>query len=456
MRINEIIKERLRKIYEGNEELLKSISSILKPELTGIVDNFYDELLDIPEIRPILMNSIVQKNLKASQKKWIYDFIQPTRDIDLIIERQKRIGTVHANINVNLNYFALGISIMKREIYSRLHDALKTSADFSRAFLVLGELFDVLVSIISESYFSNEMIHETNELSLKMKGMSQNTAVECERLRSMLLDWLRNSLTLLYHPEDLPLNALPKLKNSNFGLWVTYKGDLLSHTVNISSDLKEYIHEIDNLFLHAAKSKSENNITELNIKVTELNEIISKVSWIIAGLVDQFLEIDKGTDPLTRLFNRRYLETILRRQTEISMKQGLPYSILMIDLDHFKNVNDTYGHESGDAVLKEFSELLLASVRSSDFIFRYGGEEFLLALGNVDSKEAMLISEKIRLKCQKYIFRLQNGREINKTCSIGVASFSGHPDYNRIIKLADEALYEAKNEGRNRVVLKTE
>lgn len=456
MKINEIIKTRLKALYQENEELLKTIGTIITPGLDSIVDNFYAELMEIPEIKPILMNSIVQKNLKASQKKWIHDFIQPSKDVDAIIERQKRIGNVHANINVNLNYFALGISIMKREIYSRLHDSFKSSLDFSRAFLVIGELFDVLVSIISESYFSNEMIHESNELSLKMKGMSQNTAVECERLRSMLFDWLRSGLVLLYRPEDLPVNSIPKLKYSNFGLWVTYKGDLLSHTVNISTDLKENIQEIDDLYYRAAKFKSEKNTEGLNSIVSDLNDAVSSASWFISGIVDQVLEIDKGTDALTRVFNRRYLETILRRQTEISMKQGLPYSILMIDMDHFKNVNDTYGHESGDSVLKQFSEILLASVRSSDFIFRYGGEEFLVALGNVDTKDAMLISEKIRAKCEEYAFKLQDGRAINKTCSIGIASFSGHPDFNRLIKLADMALYEAKKNGRNRVVLKTE
>ena len=184
-----------------------------------------------------------------------------------------------------------------------------------------------------------------------------------------------------------------------------------------------------------------------------MNDAVSKTSWFITTIVDQVIELDTGMDTLTRLFNRRYLDTILRRQTEISMRQGLPYTLLMLDLDHFKEVNDTYGHESGDAILKQFAELLLMSVRSSDFIFRYGGEEFLIVLSNVERQEALNIAEKIRQKCEKHLFQLPIQKQLRKTCSIGISSYNGHPDFNRIIKQADAALYEAKERGRNQVRL---
>jgi len=344
---------------------------------------------------------------------------------------------------------------MKSQIFRKIKADLSQEELF-QVFSVVGELFDILVSIISEAYFSNEMVHETNELSLKMKGMSQNTAIECERLRSLLLDWVRNSLTFLYQTPEIDMSNLPKLKESSFGLWVIYKADLLSHTMDISSELKNHIHEIDESFLTAAKYRIENNQAKFFKGMQDLNDAVSKASWYISTIVDQVMEMDSGMDSLTRLFNRRYLDTILRRQTEISMKQGLTYSRLMLDIDHFKLVNDTYGHDSGDAVLKQFSELLLLSVRTSDFIFRYGGEEFLIVLGSADKKEAVVVAEKIRRKCEDQAFKLPGDRELYKTCSIGIASYSGHPDYNRLIKQADLALYSAKEKGRNRVILESE
>jgi len=435
---------------------LTKIGEILEPELTNIVDLFYSELMEIPQMTSILKKAIVEKNLKESQKKWIHDFFKPhgIADINVLTEYQKKVGKLHANININinLNYFTYGISIMKNEIFVRIYRANLSQEELFQVFSVVGQLFDILVSIISEAYFSNEMVHETNELSLKMKGMSQNTAIECERLRSMLLDWVRNSLVFLYQTPEIDMNTLPKLKDSSFGLWVIYKSDLLSHTMDISSELKKHICQIDEAFFAAAKYHTENNQAQFFEGIQSFNEAASKVSWYISTIVDKVMELDTGMDSLTRLFNRRYLDTILRRQTDISMKQGLPYSILMLDIDHFKLVNDTYGHDSGDAVLKQFSELLLLSVRTSDFIFRYGGEEFLIVLGSADKKEAVGIAEKIRRKCEEHAFKLPGDKELYKTCSIGTSSYSGHPDYNRLIKQADTALYTAKGKGRNRVV----
>ncbi|MBF0304004.1 MAG: hypothetical protein HQK73_13270, partial [Desulfamplus sp.] len=238
MSIKETIDKKLEKLYSENSELLKKVGEFLEPELTNIVDLFYNELIEIPQMASILKNAIVEKNLKESQKKWIHDFFKPRNktDVNIITEYQKNIGKLHANININLNYFTYGISIMKSHIFSRIYKAKLSQEELFQIFSVVGELFDILVSIISEAYFSNEMVHETNELSLKMKGMSQNTAIECERLRSMLLDWVRNSLTFLYQTPEIDITNIPKLKDSSFGLWVIYKADLLSHTMDISSE----------------------------------------------------------------------------------------------------------------------------------------------------------------------------------------------------------------------------
>ena len=456
MKIQEILHDKLRTVYASEStELLLTLEQSLQP-VEDIVNTFYTELLDIVEIAPILENAIVQKNLRLALKEWILALFQPRQEDDILrmIERQKKIGIVHANINVNLNFFTHGISILKREIYRRIQQRFSDRDDFAEAFLLIGQIFDILASIISEAYFSNEIIHETNELSLKMKGVTQNAAIECERLRSLLLDWLRNTLTFLYQTPDISIANLPKLQYSNFGLWVIYKADLISPTLKFSRELKAQIRDIDDALFLAAKYRIEKNDPKFFDSITTLNDVVTKTSWFISSLVEQVMELDTGTDPLTRLFNRRYLETILRRQTDVSMKQGFPYSVLLLDLDHFKQVNDTYGHENGDLVLKQFAELLLLSVRTSDFIFRYGGEEFLVILGNVNQQDAVGIAEKIRQKCETFVFQLSENQRLRKTCSIGVASYQGHPDYNRILKQADLALYEAKAGGRNRIVAK--
>lgn len=454
MNIREILLLKLNELYSGSSgELINSIGKLVTPETEEIVDIFYNELMEIPDIAPILENNIVQKNLKKSLKQWILDLFKAydSNQINELVTKQRKIGLVHANINVNLNYFNHGITILKREIYERIKKGIDDRQKFPEIFIVINELFDTLVSVISESYFSAELLHENNELSLKMKGLTQHTAIECERLRSLLLDWLRNTLTAIYQLPNDKLDTIQMLKYSNFGLWAIYKADFVSHPQNLSMELKKQIYAIDQVLLETIEHRKNEADEKFKQEINNLNEIVTKTCWYIASIVDQALEMDTGMDPLTRLFNRRYLNTILRRQTDISIKQNLPYAVLILDLDYFKKINDLHGHDNGDLVLKQFSEILLMSVRTSDFIFRYGGEEFLIVLGNAQQNEAEKIAEKIRRRCEEHKYEITDGKTIRLTCSIGIAIHQGHPDHSRVIKEADIAVYLAKEGGRNRV-----
>ena len=454
MSIEDVVIFRLNRVYhESRRNELLRLGRMLEPEIEQVVRIFYTELMDVPELVPMLENAIVEKNLQGGLCDWTRALFQP-RDAEQVremIEYQRKIGSIHAHLNVDLDYVSHGMSILKRELYRRIQQKDGLCEESLHGILLLGELFDVLLSLLSEAYFAHEIIHETNELSLKLKAMSQNAAVECERLRSMLLDWFRRAQTFLYDPDEFDPSAVPKLENSNFSLWVLYKADLLYHGLNLSAELSKHIRTIDEHLVSAVGYRVRDDRKSFSLALSDLDEAVTQASWYISSVVDQVMELDTGTDPMTRLFNRRYLDTILRRQTHISMRRGLAYSLLLIDLDHFKMVNDVHGHESGDLVLEEFSALLLKSVRTSDFVFRYGGEEFLVILGNVGRKQATLIAEKIRENCMAHPFELPRIGRLQVTCSIGVASFAGHPDYNTIVKKADEALYEAKGAGRNRI-----
>ncbi|BBC72837.1 conserved hypothetical protein [Altererythrobacter sp. B11] len=158
-------------------------------------------------------------------------------------------------------------------------------------------------------------------------------------------------------------------------------------------------------------------------------------------------------DPLTGLANRRQLDQVLRNLTERAAERGEPLSALMMDVDHFKRINDVYGHAAGDAVLREVSALLTSLTRSGDAVFRYGGEEFLLLLPGAGAKEAVERAEEIRRALGRLTVR-QGELDLDPvTISIGVA---GAPDicaYDRIISVADAALLHAKANGRDRVQL---
>ena len=159
------------------------------------------------------------------------------------------------------------------------------------------------------------------------------------------------------------------------------------------------------------------------------------------------------TDALTGTWNRRYLELTLNEETQRGQRFGRPYSVLMLDIDRFKRVNDKHGHQRGDAVLTEMCERISGSVRAHiDTLARFGGEEFVVVLPETPPRGGLAAAEKIRELVRATPFS-DGGAPIKVTISVGVATF---PDDGRnpedLVRAADRALYEAKRAGRNRVV----
>ena len=161
---------------------------------------------------------------------------------------------------------------------------------------------------------------------------------------------------------------------------------------------------------------------------------------------------DALTDPLTRLPNRRKGLDFLASELIYSRTTGAPMVCLMLDIDHFKKINDTYGHAAGDAILRQLAEILTHNARTEDMVFRYGGEEFVAILVHAPLHNAQQIAERIRLHVEKAVFRWEKQR-IHVTISIGLACAERDMDSQSLIEAADAALYQAKQAGRNRVVV---
>jgi len=157
-------------------------------------------------------------------------------------------------------------------------------------------------------------------------------------------------------------------------------------------------------------------------------------------------------DPMTGLYNRRFLEEYSETLVAMTHRRGTNIGLLMCDLDFFKEVNDTYGHNVGDVVLREVANIIRESVRSSDMVVRFGGEEFLAILQDIKDGEAINVGEKIRKKVEETKIKMPRGF-IHKTISVGIAEFpKDAANFWQSIKYADIALYKAKDSGRNQVV----
>jgi two-component system, cell cycle response regulator len=160
------------------------------------------------------------------------------------------------------------------------------------------------------------------------------------------------------------------------------------------------------------------------------------------------------TDALTGLHNRRYMETHLATLVEQAATRSKPLSLLILDIDYFKSINDNHGHDAGDDVLREFATRIRKSIRGIDLACRYGGEEFVIVMPETDMAVASLVAERIRRKVASEPFRIEQGaKALDVTISIGLSALMATEDSGTtLLKRADQALYRAKRDGRNRVV----
>lgn len=157
-------------------------------------------------------------------------------------------------------------------------------------------------------------------------------------------------------------------------------------------------------------------------------------------------------DPLTQISNRAAFDEALNREICTYNRHKTNFSLMVIDLDFFKNINDTYGHIVGDTVLKSVAQVIRSTIRRSDEVFRYGGEEFVVLLSKTELEGARFIAERIRCEIKKLTIRAES--QIKITASIGISASRITGDVNDILYHADKALYQAKEEGRNKVIVR--
>jgi len=197
----------------------------------------------------------------------------------------------------------------------------------------------------------------------------------------------------------------------------------------------------------------ENHTRELEEQVAARTRELAEANRQLSA-ANELLQSQAVSDGLTGLFNYRYFSATLEAELQRSRRTHQPVSLLMIDVDHFKVFNDTYGHPAGDKVLQDIADRLRARVRSTDVPCRYGGEEFAVILVATSRADAVLVAEDIRKKIEASRFADSNGqRVVPVTISVGVATFPGDADTPEgLVKAADLALYAAKQSGRNKVV----
>ncbi len=241
------------------------------------------------------------------------------------------------------------------------------------------------------------------------------------------------------------------ISRSEFGLWFLHKGLASFGDTAETREVNLLAERIDTALRERLPIASDT--ATRRALLDEVRGWADAIRSLVGILFEGIGDLESGRDALTRLLNRRFLPTILRREVALQANTGRQFAVLMLDLDHFKSINDRHGHEAGDRALQHVAALLVENTRGSDYLFRYGGEEFVIVLGSVSRTEAVSIAEGLRAAIASSPLVLADATRLPLSASIGVAIQDDHPDYERVLARADAAMYQAKRGGRDRVVV---
>ncbi|MDM1290252.1 diguanylate cyclase [Acinetobacter indicus] len=420
----------------------------IQQHVTVLVAEFYRQMMQEQEASYFLSDELVRSRLKNALQQWLLDsFAVPFKqDFKAIVTKQLKVGEVHARIGVPSWLIIRGIREIQRKSFAFF---LQTpQADVLAAADYMTQVLSLAAEIMCRTYEAKVEIHNDMKHTYRLFSAMQDVAVQKDRQRGCLLDW-ENELMFKAFSDQSPLFH-PPLSKSEFGLWFIHKAAYAFASAEQVEFIIQRIYQVDQLNQQLLDTSDQQQMLLLIQQIRCKNREIQH-------LVDQLFQVAEyigtGNDSLTQLLNRRYLNTILIREIQFSRKNRSPLSLLAIDADFFKEINDRYGHAAGDLALQFMAEVLLESSKGSDYAFRVGGEEFLLLLVDSDWNRAQMIAETIRRRVEDTPIRSAEGESFKFTVSIGAVQYDGHPDYQRFLDAADAALYSAKNAGRNQVYL---
>jgi diguanylate cyclase len=417
-----------------------------------LVRCFYEVFLADAEAAPFLSSEIVHERLAKSLQRWLGELVacDVTADQEAFDAQQRKIGEVHARIKVPIHLVIDGVNVLKVQLVGHITRAAEEPETSLAAVVMLNHLADYAMYRMSEAYVQGVKRSVRMDEAYRLFALGQDASIERESQRAALMEWSQSIFLAVLAGRAGEVPLLP-ISQSHFGLWVRHRGAMMFAGMPPLAQIEVLMQRIDTEILPSIVALGPDAREEMASAVAQLSELVEQIKYQFVALFHGASHISGGRDALTQMLNRRFMPAILSQEVSFASESNLPLSLLMIDIDHFKAINDSRGHPAGDVVIREVADVVMRNVRASDFAFRYGGEEFLLALVETGGEPAAKVAERIRRDVESTVLTLSDGSTLRITVSIGVADFSGHPDHEFLIQRADAALYLAKEGGRNRV-----
>lgn len=427
------------------------LSGVITGRADDLVGLFYSAFLEDREASAFLSHSVVHERLSHSLKGWLLDLLEvdPETGLEAFDERQKQIGEIHARIKIPIHLVMAGASLVKSDLCARLLEMDADRESVAIAVMLLGEIIDYAIRRMSQAYVSGTTRRAQVDEAYRLVSLGQDVSIERESQRAALMEWSQSVLFGLFGSARGA--QLEQISQSTFGLWLRHRAGMMFQGSPSLQSIEDAVQQIDSVLLPKINEAVSND--QLQEAVGRLQTTIEEMKYLLGDMFQSVAGMENARDPLTKALNRRFLPSILSREISLANSSSTAFTLLMIDVDHFKQINDKWGHAAGDVVLRQIAEVIMDNVRLSDFVFRYGGEEFLVALVETPEERGAEIAERIRSQFVARPLELPDGSALTSTVSIGVAGHRGHPDYAYLIDIADKALYRAKAAGRDRIEL---
>src|SRR5690554_4225747 len=449
----QLAREWARHLERFSPEIKQYIQDLAERHQSLLADHFYSHMLEDPQASTFLSHEQVKTRLHASMQRWITGVfsLHEEQSLEAVVAHQVKIGEVHARVSIPVHLVLRGARHLKKRMEDLVHQDDISDLQIRIATSLIAVNIDLAMEIMSYAYAASTERNSRAEEAYRLFAVAQDIGNEKERQRGALLDWENQLMYGL--AMGLALDQLPRIQSSEFGLWFRHKGAHAFEGAAETGLILETMSKIDSVLLPTFKfGQAQDQVQHLR----ELRECSKSIRYHLDRLFEQNNELESGRDVLTRLLNRKFLPVVLNKQITYARSTGGSFAVLALDLDHFKQINDSHGHEAGDLVLQQVAALMLNRSRAGDYLFRMGGEEFLMIMVDVNDHSAAKAADNIRRAIVAETFRLPQDVTMHLTVSLGLAVYNGHPDYQQLLRRADDALYEAKNNGRNRVVIAPE
>lgn len=433
-------------LSKAPQAALQLLAALPGPVVADLANDFYRALLDDPRASRFLSYDDVWTRLKPALERWLHAVLKAKSDDAMeLTQLNHRAGSLHARIDLPVDLMTQGFRILRHRLAEALRREEPDPALAYSALCVAGESMDLGLEGMSAAYVSGSERSARSDATYRLFSLMRNAGTERERQRAMLLDWENSLLYMMASGGDI--SSISTLTETEFGRWFIHKGAPSFGDHEAVVTVQRAMLAIDALLWRLPDAGSD----RMHL-LEAIRDHLSNIRQSLTVLFEQVSELDSGTDALTALLNRRFLPSVLRREILLSDRSGDRFALLLLDIDHFKTINDRFGHAAGDAALRHVADLLGRLTRGSDYLFRLGGEEFLVVLVDCEEARASMIADQI---CRQLSATPMDWSGVDQgitvTASIGVAAYDGHPDYEYLMRRTDAAMYQAKQAGRNQV-----